>query len=60
MSTHREIEQVYLEDIAKKSKMIKEAGESLKDMEKGDRTPAQWLRKNKRRKKVNKNIKTFP
>lgn len=48
MSTHREIEEVYLEDIAKKSKMVKKVGESLKEMEKGERTPAQWLKKKKK------------
>lgn len=54
MSTHREIEEVYLEDIVKKGKMVKEKGESLGQIEKGDRTLAQvkmWLKKRKKRKK---------
>jgi len=48
MSTHRQIEEVYLEDIDKISKTIKKLGESLGEMEKGTRTPAQWLKKKKK------------
>lgn len=54
MSTFREIEEVYKEDIIKKSKGIKEMGESLGQIEKGDRTLAQikmWLKKRKKKKK---------
>ena len=54
MSTHREIEEVYKDDIIKKGKMIKEMGESLGEMPKGDRTPAKvemWVRKRKKKKK---------
>ncbi len=49
MSTHREIEEVYLEDIAKISKTVKKLGESLGEMEKGTRTPAQWAKKKKKK-----------
>ena len=59
MSTHREIEEAYKEDIIEKSKMVKEMGESLGQMEKGDRTPTQikmWLKKRKKKiKKTNVN-----
>ena len=54
MSTHREIEEVYKGDIVKKGKMVKEKGESLGEMEKGDRTQAQvkmWLKKRRKKKK---------
>ena len=53
MSTHREIEEVFNADIIKKGKMVKEKGESLGEMPKGDRTPAQikkWLKKWKKKK----------
>jgi hypothetical protein len=55
VSTHREIEEVYVDDVIKKGKMVKEKGESLGEMPKGDRTLAQieaWLKK--RRKKSTK------
>ena len=48
MSTHREIEEVYLEDIARISKMVKKVGDSLREMEKGEKTPAQWSKKKKK------------
>ena len=52
MSTHREIEEVYKGDIVKKGKMVKEKGESLGEMPKGDRTLVQiemWLKKRKKK-----------
>ena len=54
MSTRREIEEVYEGDIIKKGKMVKEKGESLGEMPKGDRTPTQikmWLKKRKKERK---------
>ena len=54
MSTHREIEEVYNADIIKKGKMVKEKGESLGEMPRGDRTLAQievWLKKREKKKK---------
>ena len=52
MSTHREIEETHNADIIKKGKMVKEKSESLGEMPKGDRTPAQvkmWLKKRKKK-----------
>lgn len=49
MSKLHEIREVYLEDIAKISKSIKKLGESLGEMEKGTRTPAQWRKKRKKK-----------
>ena len=58
MSTHREIEEAYKNEIIKKSKMIKEMGESLGQIEKGERTLEQikmWVKK--RKKKTKKSTK---
>ncbi len=54
MSKLSEIREVYDADIIKKGKMVKEKGESLGEMPKGDRTPAQvkmWLKKRRKKKK---------
>ena len=50
MSKLHEIREVYLEDIDKKSKMIKKKGETLGEMPKGDRTLEEWLEGDKERK----------